>query len=196
MHLIETELYHVYNQGNNQEIIFRESADYLRFLTKYRALVRPYCETICYSLMPNHFHFLIQANKKSIENFKLGNVIINNFSNGFRLLQSEYAKEYNEKYGRSGSLFRQKTQGKLISNGSINYGENCFHYIHQNAWVANLVSQIQDWKYSSFKDYLGVRNGTLCNIDLGKKLVNYNPNSFLVNSCEPIKDDFKKNFYR
>lgn len=146
--------------------------------------------------MPNHFHLLIQANKKSIENFKLGNVIINNFSNGFRLLQREFAKEINEKYGRSGSLFRQKTQGELIANGSINYLENCFHYVHQNAWTGNLVKKIEDWEYCLIKDYLGIRNGTLCNIDLGKKLIYYNPNTFLKESYEPIFDDFHKYFYK
>ena len=110
MKFIANNLYHIYNQGNNQETIFKTRENYLRFLQKFRFLVSPNCEVLAYCLMPNHFHFLIQATEKSLDSIQLGTVASNKLSNGFSLLLSEYANEYNKMYYRSGSLFRQKTK--------------------------------------------------------------------------------------
>jgi len=47
----------------------------------------------------------------------------------------------------------------------------CFHYIHQNPWKAGLVSKMENWKYSSFSDFAGFRDGTLCNKQLALELL-------------------------
>ncbi len=166
MKLIANQFYHIYNQGNNQETTFYERNDYLRFLTKYKFLVAPYCDTINFCLMPNHFHFLIGATEKSVEKIKLGGIEINRVTDGFRKLLSEYAQEFNEKNHRSGSLFRQKTKGKLLVNDDVDYATICFHYIHQNPYRAKLVKKMEDWEFSSFRDYTQLRNGTLCKKDI------------------------------
>ena len=137
MVLIADQLYHIFNQGNNQETIFLERKDYLFFLSKYRTLVTPHCETIAYCLMPNHFHFLVNISEKSVKRIKLGGIEIDLVTNAFRLLLSEYAQYFNTKYGRSGSLFRQKTKGKQLEE----YALVCFHYIHQNPYRAALVKK-------------------------------------------------------
>jgi len=54
-------LYHVYNRGNQQQILFFERANYLFFLKKVRKELLPYTEIINYCLMPNHFHFLLYS---------------------------------------------------------------------------------------------------------------------------------------
>lgn len=69
--------------------------------------------------MPNHFHFLIGATEKSVEKIKLGGIEINRVTDGFRKLLSEYAQEFNVKNHRSGSLFRQKTKGKLLVDDDV-----------------------------------------------------------------------------
>ncbi len=68
------------------------------------------------------------------------------------------------------------------------------HYIHQNAWKAGLVSKMEDWKYSSFPDYCGFRNGTLCNKLLLLKLTDYNYDRFYQDSYEIIPEELFKNF--
>lgn len=108
--LEKSSIYHIYNQGNNKETIFQERVDYLRFIGKVRTLVYPNASILTYCLMPNHFHFMVFTNLNSVEKIKVGNIELTNLSNSFRLLLSEYAKEYNLKYNRSGSLFRAKTK--------------------------------------------------------------------------------------
>ncbi len=83
MDLICNHLYHIYNQGNNKEIIFKDRDDYIKFLKKVKTMISPYCDIISYCLMPNHFHFLLDVNEKSCEKIVLGNIELTKLSNGF-----------------------------------------------------------------------------------------------------------------
>lgn len=58
-------LYHVYNRSNDKVFYTREN--YLFFLRKVNALLKPNCEILAWCLMPNQFHFLILATSKSEE---------------------------------------------------------------------------------------------------------------------------------
>lgn len=172
MKFLSNSIYHVYNQGNNQETIFKTSTDYLLFLKKVKALILPECEMLAYCLMPNHFHFLLMATEKSAALYHLGNIESNRLSNGFRLLLSEYAQDFNKANNRSGSLFRQKTKAKdLDEYAQADACLTCFDYIHNNPTAADLVKKAKDWEFSSLKDYLGLRNGTLCNQKLTYELL-------------------------
>jgi putative transposase len=54
------------------------------------------------------------------------------------------------------------------------YDFYCFHYIHQNPVVAGLVNKPEDWEFSSYRDYIGKRNGTLMNKKLTLKILDLN----------------------
>ncbi len=170
MQFYKNTIYHVYNQGNNQQRIFFERNDYLRFLEKAKSLVKPNCDLLAYCLMSNHFHFLIQTNEKSLENVRIGNIDLIKITNSFRLLLSEFAKEINVKYHRSGSLFRQKTKFKLVDKGDPTYPKNLIKYVFYNPLEAKLVSHLNDWEYSSYIDMIGKRKGKLCDLDLCKEI--------------------------
>ena len=137
-------------------------------------LVSPYVDTIAYCLMPNHFHFLVSTNQQSVQPVRVGSLTLSTLSNGFKILLSSYATAVNRQNGTSGSLFRQNTKAKLLENGSENYAHIAFHYIHQNPLKAGLVESLDDWDYSSYKDYTGLRNGTLCNQSLARQLIDMN----------------------
>ncbi len=51
--------YHIYNRGNQREDIFLERENYIYFLKKFRQYFGGITDTLCYCLMPNHFHFLL-----------------------------------------------------------------------------------------------------------------------------------------
>ncbi|TAF67270.1 MAG: transposase [Cytophagales bacterium] len=191
MKLISNQLYHIYNQGNNQETIFLEKDDYLNFLFSARNLLLTHSDILAYCLMPNHFHFLVDVTEKSVQEIKLGGIFVNQLTNAFRLLLSNYAQDFNKKYNRSGSLFRQKTKGKCLKNieANKNYPLICFHYIHQNPLKAKLVEKMEDWDFSSFKDYAKYRNGTFINKELAFKYLPIYPNSFYDDSYKIIDDD-------
>lgn len=189
MKFITGNLYHVYNQGNNQEKIFLNPKDYIRFLKKLRILVHPNSNLLAYCLMPNHFHFLLQATDISCETVQLGQVVSNKLSNGFRLLLSEYAREFNIINSRTGSLFRQKTKAKNLSEiKDHNYPIMCFDYIHQNPVQSGLCYQIDEWVYSSAPDYLKKRNGSICNQDLAFSLLEI-PNDYFTRFDKPGFDN-------
>ena len=184
MHIISGETYHIYNQGNNQETIFLTEENYLHFLMLFQKFVWPYCKIFSYCLMPNHFHFLIHATPESEKIIKSGNIELCELSNGFRLLQSNYALYFNRQFERSGSLFRQRTKAKSITDGDEHYGFIAFHYIHQNPLVAGMVLRMEQWPYSSFSDYMNLRYETLCDKELAYKIIGFD------------KEDFEKESYR
>lgn len=188
MNLRPHEMYHIYNQGNNKELIFYSDQDYLEFLRLFRKLVFPHCKVLAYCLMPNHFHFLVYANEESTKLKRVGNINSTQLSNGFRLLQSSFAQYINKINQRSGSLFRQKVKAKSMSSGGKYYQYIAFHYIHQNPLKAGLVARMEDWHYSSFADFAGLRNGTLCDRTLAERLVEFNKENFIREAYETIDE--------
>ena len=81
---------------------------------------------------------------------------------GIGTLLSSYTQAINKSTSRRGSLFSHKTKSKIIDKNS-EYLFNCFMYIHQNPMIDSVVSKVEDWEYSSFPDYIGIRNGMLVN---------------------------------
>ncbi len=154
-------IYHIYNQGNNKKKIFHSAENYLYFLKLYRKFVSPHVDLLSYCLMPNHFHFLVNTNSHSIKIKKIGSLNLSELSNGIRMLLSSYSSAINKQQQSSGSQFRQRTQAKLLEIDDANYPFICFQYIHQNPLKAGLVERMEEWEYSSFKDYLKIRNGSL-----------------------------------
>ena len=174
-------IYHIYNQGNNRQQTFFSRNDYLDFLKLYRKEIAPNCETLCYCLMPNHFHFLAYANEKSINEFKLGNLTIQKLADGYRRMLSTYSTGVAKRINRTGAFFKPKTKAKEMEakgRSIISSEEFCFHYIHQNPWRAGLVSNASDWEFSSLQDYEGARPGTICNRDLAFELFGWGKSAF------------------
>jgi putative transposase len=182
-------VYHIYNQGNNKQPIFLSDFDYELFLNNVKTLIIPYADLICYCLMPNHFHFLAYTKQESCVAVKQGGLIIDALINSIRKLLSGYARVFNKRYERSGSLFRQKTKIKDIT-GLVrkedhlytpeDYCRNCFRYIHENPVAAGIVIHPGDWKWSSYNFYAGIEDSDLCNKQLAKKFCGYDS----LISCE------------
>jgi len=111
--------------------------------------------------MPNHFHFSISANDLSCSPKKIGSLESTELRNGFRVLQSSYASAINKRFERTGSLFQQNTKYKLLEN--IEYVEACFHYIHKNPLKGGLVDKLENWRHSSFGEYISGAQKGMCN---------------------------------
>jgi putative transposase len=171
MHLIPDEYYHIYNRGNNKQLVFFNHANYLFFIQKIRDQILPVADMIAYCLMPNHFHFIIHSNENSIQERKsFGGKPMQEFTYRLGILLSSYSQAINKQNNTSGSLFQQKTKAKILIEETeerrISYLENCFFYVHQNPKEAGVVKNLIDWPYSSYLDYTGIRNGSLCNKEL------------------------------
>lgn len=193
MSIILESFYHIYNQGNNKQVIYNERSDYLYFLKLVREIALTKCEILAFCLMPNHFHFLIFSNKESVNTFQLGSLRVTELGNAFRVISSKYAQYFNKKYSKTGSLFRPKTKMKLVETEN-DYPFICFNYIHQNPLKATLVTKMEDWEFSSFKDFCSFRNDTLLNESLAKELLDIDLDSFYKDSNKMIDFDTSKIF--
>ncbi len=189
----ENQVYHVFNQGNNRQLVFLEDENYIFFLKKIRKILLPFTDILCYCLMPNHFHMLIVPNNNASKPSKAvipgirkkERIPQENLSHAIGLLLSSYTKAINVRYKRSGSLFRARTKVKdgwideiitvdgknkeMFFRADNDYAIQCFHYIHENPVKAHIVKHATDWIYSSARDYAGLRNGTICNQELAHK---------------------------
>ena len=141
--------YHLYNRTNNGELMFKEPENYLYFLKKFRSRFHNLLSISAYCLMPTHFHFLVCI--KTQDTDRLPHNI------GTHL--SAYTKAINKRYNRHGSLFQRRSKAKHIENR--NYLLTLISYIHQNPIRSNLVDQLKDWPYSSYRDLAGYRDGSL-----------------------------------
>jgi putative transposase len=194
MQFCENELYHIYNRGNNKQRIFFKPENYQFFLNKVRRFIWPHCEILSWCLMPNHFHFQVYADSRTIKTRLIAGEERNVLSEGVRSILSSYTQAINKQNDTTGSLFQQNTKSKPISDGSNLYAQTCFHYIHQNPIEAKLVSKMEDWEYSSFRDYCGMRNGTLINKELAVRLLDLDLRTFYEDSYKVINADDLNNF--
>ena len=97
------------------------------------------------------------------------------------MLLSSYAKAINKRNKRTGSLFTQNTHAKKTSSAAhrMDYTLWCFIYIHNNPVSAGLVQSPEKWLYSSYREYLGQSTDPLCNLEMGKKLLDLEINELI-----------------
>jgi len=142
-------VYHIYTHANGKDLIFREEANYKYFLDKLVKYIVPIAEIYAYCLMPNHFHLLLRfKNLDDILNEDEHKYLMKQFSN----LLNGYAKAYNKRYNRKGSLFLDYLKRKRVDDEK--YLTKLLHYIHNNPVNHGFVEDISEWKYSSYHSYI------------------------------------------
>jgi len=52
--------------------------------------------------------------------------------------------------------------------------------------MAKLVKRMEDWPYSSFRDYCGLRSEPVCNKELAARLLDLNMKSFYEDSYKML----------
>ncbi len=147
--------YHIYNRGNNRQNIFFDRENYiyfLRLMKKY--LVVNGIDIIAYCLMPNHYHFLVYLRN-------------DNLSGAMRSLSLAYTKAINKRFERSGVLFQGRFQSILVSD--TDYLINLSRYIHLNPVEAGFADRPEEWEFSSYLEYTGLRNGIIPQMDYLKQ---------------------------
>lgn len=155
-------IYHIVSRAIGNEKLFTEDENYRFFLQRYIKYISPIADTFCYSLLPNHFHFLIQVkplglllelyktHKKNAEEY-IGwqhDFVMQRFSN----LLNSYTKSFNRRYGRKGALFMDYLR-RVQVNSDAQYTATVF-YIHKNPVHHGYCKQPEDWKWSSYKSLL------------------------------------------
>ena len=193
----EKHIYHIYNQGNNRQKIFFKRENYLYFLQKIRTYILPYGDILAWCLMPNHFHLMVRVNGSAgaSQGFTQSEALTNNertLNDSIGIMLRTYTRAINKQEKRSGSLFRAETKAECVNcpndlkpsfvmikgvttylnpDGSKDYPQTCFRYIHQNPVKAGMVKSATDWEFSSARDYAKLRNGSLVNYELTNQFI-------------------------
>ena len=128
--------YHIINRGVERRNIFLDEDDFDKFLSILYKVFKDYAAILhSYCLMTNHYHLLIETKKSNISDI-------------MKRINSLYSIYFNKKYNRSGHLW----QGRFASY--YLYDDVHFwyvvKYIERNPIKANMVKQIDHYKYQSF----------------------------------------------
>lgn len=138
---LETSFLHLMVQGVNKEYIFYKKEYIEKYLKMFMENKEKHNFTIiAYCIMNNHAHFLVYAEDKK----ELGKAMHKtNFS---------YAQMFNRKENRVGVLFRNRYEIEPIYD--MKHLINCINYIHNNPVKAKMVLKCENYKYSTYKDYI------------------------------------------
>jgi len=161
--------YHIYNRGNNGEILFYKDEDYRRFLKKYIKYCFPVLETYAYCLMNNHFHLLVKVRsiRKSLKvkadpasGQDPGRVHKISAPRQLTHLFNSHAQYINKQQNRTGSLFEKPFKRKLIANKQ--YLKNVIQYIHWNPQFHEFTTDFSQYPHSSYGRFVS-NNSTRLN---------------------------------
>jgi len=126
-------------------------------LTEFSKLV----DIISYCLMPTHIHILLTPLKDNAVSIFMGNIL------------NSYTRYFNNKNKRKGPLW----QGRFKSV-HVKTDEQLLHltrYIHLNPTSSGLVEKPEDWKYSSYREYIELDYKGICNF---KNYIEVNPDFY------------------
>ncbi len=131
-------IYHVIKRGNNREAVFLENEDYSHYLNCIQRYKKKYeFKLFAFCLMPNHVHMLIKVTD------------CGTISKIMQSLTVAHIRYYNEKYNRVGHVWQGRFKSPIVSDDK--YFLKAMTYIEQNPLRANLVNQVRNYPWSSYK---------------------------------------------
>ena len=135
--------YHVTSRGNERKNVFKSKRDREKFFEyldsatqRYDAVIHAFC------LMDNHFHLLIETPS-------------GNLSQIMRHINGAYTTYFNVKRARSGHLFQGRYKAILVEIDE--YAKELSRYIHLNPVRAKMVKTPEEYEWSSYQFYIGVK---------------------------------------
>jgi REP element-mobilizing transposase RayT len=131
----------VIQRGNNKEYIF-DNANYKDyFVSLLRNAVQIDGAQICaYVVMSNHFHIALRSYEKPVSKI-------------MHRINTAYSIFYNLKMKRTGHVFQGRYQAIPILDDS--YLLAVIRYIHRNPVAAGLCARVEEYRWSSDRNYRG-----------------------------------------
>ena len=133
------DIHHIFNRGLRWQRIYEEEIDYSEFLRlMFKWADDCGVEIIAFCLMGNHFHVLVRCPN--------GNVSA--FMHGF---SSIYVREFNERRGHDGPMFRARFGSRLVD--TPRYLHQATRYIHRNPLDLFWDGPLHTYPWSSLQFY-------------------------------------------
>ncbi len=138
---ILTDFTHIMCQGIDKEYIYEKNSEKLMYIK----LIKKYSEKyninlISYCIMGNHAHIISYSKDHS------------NISKFMKDVNCDYARFYNKTRNRVGYIFRDRFNSVNIE--TQNQLKRCIKYIHMNPVKAHIVEREEDYKFSSYNDFI------------------------------------------
>ena len=173
--LVTDEIYHVYNKSIAEFVIFNNDAEFLHIkdtVRYYQIENQPIkfsrigidvnnaeqkhadkklVEIICYCFMPTHIHLALRQ------------LMENGISNFMRHILNSYSHYFNIKHNRKGPLWESSFKNVLVESDAQLL--HLTRYIHLNPVTAHIVNKPEDWKWSSYREYVSGNEEGICKYD-------------------------------
>ena len=145
-------IFHVMCRSISEILLFKNDSDkdyYLELLKKYTARYK--CSIYAYCLMDNHLHLHLDPRGFDVSKF-------------MHCINTAYVRYYNKKYQRHGHVFQDRFESRILNTDEYNLTVSA--YIHNNPRdLEGFSNKEEDYKYSSYGIYLGIRPDTLNLVD-------------------------------
>lgn len=129
--------------GNAKSVIFNEPADFNAFEGILAAGLERYpCSILCYQLMSNHWHFVLQPTEDG------------GMSNFLRWVTLTHTQRYHAHYGSSGQGHVYQGRFKSFPIQDDDHFFVVARYVERNAVRAGLVERAEDWQWGSLARWL------------------------------------------
>ena len=130
--------HHIVQRGHNRQVVFAEAGDFQRYLYDLRELKNAFgVKVYAYCLMTNHVHLLLAPDESTAG---LGQLM--------KALAARMTRYRNKLEGRSGTLWEGRYKSSLVQSDC--YLLACSRYIELNPVRARMVSQPEDYVWSSY----------------------------------------------
>jgi len=133
--------YHVTSRGDRREDIYVDDDDRIIWLEVFAKVCSRFnwrCHAWC--LMDNHYHIVVET-------------IEGNLSQGMRQLNGVFTQKSNRRHNRVGHVFQGRYKAILVQKDA--YLLELTRYVVLNPIRAGMVSDMRDWKWSSYLAVVG-----------------------------------------
>jgi len=149
---------HIMHRGNNHQDIFKSDDDMFRIKDDIKeSLLKTQCKLHSYVIVTNHLHLLLTpSDKEQLAIF-------------MQSMANRYVRYFNAKYKRTGTIWEGRYKSCIVD--SENYLFTLHKYIEMNPIKADMVGNIEDYKWSSYPhNALGIKDGLITEHLLYKRL--------------------------
>ncbi len=126
-------LYHIFNRGNNSQLLFFNRENYQFFLRKISENILPHADILAWCLLPNHFHLMVEVKMESIEtlvSYVEESVLIpsrlrsthsklRTLNESIGIILRSYTRAIQKQQKITGSLFQKNTKAVCLNESGL-----------------------------------------------------------------------------